>query len=65
VRRLAGFATGCKEAAQGAALVADGLAGGRHRDVVEAMRLREARGTVFDHLYIDGADAVRRRFGVE
>jgi predicted butyrate kinase (DUF1464 family) len=64
VRRLAGFATGCKEAAQGAALVADGLAGGRHRDVVEAMRLREARGTVFDHLYIDGADAIRREFGL-
>jgi predicted butyrate kinase (DUF1464 family) len=64
VRRLAGFATGCKEAAQGAALVADGLAGGRHRDVVEAMRLREAAGTVLDHLYVDGADAIRRRFGL-
>jgi predicted butyrate kinase (DUF1464 family) len=64
VVRLAGFAAGCKEAAQGAALIADGLAGGRSRDVVEAMRLRQARGTLLDHLYLAGADAVRGRFGL-
>jgi predicted butyrate kinase (DUF1464 family) len=64
VRLLGRLARGCKEAAQGAALVADGLAGGRHRDVVEAMRLREARGTLLDHLYLAGADSLRRRFGV-
>src|SRR5262245_2154390 len=64
VRCLTGLAPGCKEAAQGAALVADGLAGGRHRDVVEAMRLREARGTLLDHLYLAGADSLRRQFGV-
>jgi predicted butyrate kinase (DUF1464 family) len=64
VRPLGGLGgTRCKEAAQGAALVADGLAGGRHRDLVEAMGLREARGTLFDHLYLAGADAVRGHFG--
>jgi predicted butyrate kinase (DUF1464 family) len=64
IRPLGGFAARVKEAAQGAALIADGLAGGRHRDVVVAMRLRESRGTVLDHLYMAGADEVRRDFGL-
>jgi predicted butyrate kinase (DUF1464 family) len=64
VRPLGGFASRVKEAAQGAALIADGLAGGPHRDVVEAMRLRECRGTVLDHLHVAGADEVRRQFGL-
>jgi predicted butyrate kinase (DUF1464 family) len=51
-----------KPAARGAALVADGLAGGRHAGLVEAMRLREARGTILDHLHLAGADAVRGRW---
>ena len=64
VRPLGGFAARVKEAAQGAALIADGLAGGRHRNVVEALRLRECRGTALDHLYMTGADEVRRAFGL-
>jgi predicted butyrate kinase (DUF1464 family) len=64
VRPLVGFATRVKEAAQGAALIADGLSGGTHRDVVDAMRLRESRGSVLDHLYLAGADEVRRHFGL-
>ncbi len=39
-----------KHAAQGAALLADGLAGGANRDLVGSLRLREARGTVCDWL---------------
>lgn len=64
VRPIDGFTTHVKEAAQGAALIADGLAGGRHRNVVEAMRLRESRGSVLDHLYMAGGDEVRRDFGL-
>jgi predicted butyrate kinase (DUF1464 family) len=64
VRLLGGLTAECKEAAQGAALLADGLAGGRHRDVVDALRIRDARGTLFDHLYLAGADLLRRQFGV-
>jgi predicted butyrate kinase (DUF1464 family) len=52
--------TKVKEAARGAALIADGLAEGRYRELVEVMRLREARGTVLDELYLTGAEEVRR-----
>ncbi len=64
VRPVAGFASNCKEAAQGAALIADGLAGGSNRALVEAMELRNARGSILDHLYVAGSDAVRGQFGM-
>ena len=53
-----------KEAAQGAALIADGLCGGRFRPVVDGLRLREACGTVLDGLTYPRAAAVRGWFGV-
>lgn len=62
VRRVQGPATVAKEAAQGAALLADGLAGGDSAALVAAMRLRDAGGTVLDHVVVDGMDEVRRRF---
>jgi predicted butyrate kinase (DUF1464 family) len=61
---LAGFATRAKQGAQGAALLADGLAGGARRDLVEALRIREAKGTVLDHLYVISPAAARRRLGL-
>jgi predicted butyrate kinase (DUF1464 family) len=64
VRPLLGFARVAKPAAQGAAILADGLSGGRHRDVVEAMRVRAARGTALDHLVVIRPDAARRRLGL-
>ena len=45
-------------AAQGAAVLADGLAGGRHAPLVERMRLHEASGTALDHLRVHGADGI-------
>jgi predicted butyrate kinase (DUF1464 family) len=65
VSLLTGFSRSCKEGAQGAALLADGLAGGPNAALVEALALREARGTVLDHLYVAGSDRVRRDFGVQ
>jgi len=62
VRRVTGIAEVAKEAAQGAALVADGLAGGQFTDLVQAMRLREAQGTVLDYLHIQGAEELKRRY---
>ncbi len=39
-----------KHAAQGAAVIADGLAGGRHAALVERLAMRRATGTVLDWL---------------
>jgi predicted butyrate kinase (DUF1464 family) len=63
-RRVEGFATVAKEGAQGAALLADGLAGGANRDLVERLAIRDARGSVLDHLYMIGRDQARRRLGL-
>jgi predicted butyrate kinase (DUF1464 family) len=53
-----------KHAAQGSALLADGLAGGRYADVVEPLGLREAAGTVLDWLQHPRAPECRRHFAV-
>jgi predicted butyrate kinase (DUF1464 family) len=45
-------------AAHGAALLADGLAGGRHAELVEVLALRRSAGTALDHLRVAGADAI-------
>ena len=47
-----------KSAARGAALLADGLAGGTYAPLVARLRLREARGGVLDHLRIYGAEKI-------
>jgi predicted butyrate kinase (DUF1464 family) len=64
VHALGGFASVSKQAAQGAALIADGLAGGRSAALVATMGIREARGTVLDHLHVIGAAAARARLGL-
>ena len=64
VRLLGGFAAVAKQGAQGAALIADGLAGGAHAPLVRAMRLRDACGTALDHLYVIEPAAARRRLGI-
>ena len=48
-------------AARGAAILADGLAGGRYAPLVEQLRLRDASGTVLDHLRLHGAEGIRLR----
>jgi predicted butyrate kinase (DUF1464 family) len=48
-----------RTAAQGAALLADGLAGGRYAPLVERLRLREASGSALDHLRVLGAESIR------
>jgi predicted butyrate kinase (DUF1464 family) len=50
-----------KTAVRGAALLADGLAGGSHAPLVARMRLREARGGVLDHLRMHGAERIELR----
>ncbi|MCU0621651.1 MAG: DUF1464 family protein [Gemmatimonadales bacterium] len=64
LRALAGFAHHAKQGAQGAALIADGLAGGRHAALVERLRIREAAGSVLDHLYVITPHEARKRLGL-
>jgi predicted butyrate kinase (DUF1464 family) len=61
VRPLAGFAVAAKQGAQGAALIADGLAGGRCAPLVKHLRIRQAGGSVLDHLHVISPEAARRR----
>jgi predicted butyrate kinase (DUF1464 family) len=56
VRALSGVA-----AAHGAAVLADGLAGGRYAPLVERLGIADAGGSVLDHLRVHGADAIRLR----
>jgi predicted butyrate kinase (DUF1464 family) len=64
VRRLNGLAQQAKEGAQGAALLADGLAGGQYRDLVDRLSVRHAKGTVLDHLVFVSPDRARQRLGL-
>jgi predicted butyrate kinase (DUF1464 family) len=49
---LEGKAAVTKQAAEGAAVFANGLAGGKYKQLVDTMRLRESEGTVFSNLYL-------------
>jgi len=65
VRRLEGFAVkNVKEAAQGAALIANGLAGGKYSELVDVMRIREAKGTSLDYILLSEIEALKREYGI-
>jgi len=64
VHVLSGFAAVSKQAAQGAALLADGLAGGAAVDLVSTMGIRDASGTVLDHLYVISPGTAKRTLGI-
>jgi predicted butyrate kinase (DUF1464 family) len=61
VRVVAGLGAGAKAAAHGAAVLADGLAGGRYAALVERLGVAEAGGSALDHLRVHGADQIRLR----
>jgi predicted butyrate kinase (DUF1464 family) len=61
---LIGFTPVAKQAAQGAALLADGLAGGRATSLVNVLGIRESTGTVLDYLYVISAAVARVRLGL-
>jgi predicted butyrate kinase (DUF1464 family) len=64
VRLLTGKAAIAKQGAEGAALLADGLTGGPTGAVVDRLRVREASGTVLDHLVFISPAAARQRLGI-
>ena len=64
VHALQGFAAVSSQAAQGAALIADGLSGGTARTLVDRMDIRGASGTVLDHLFLVTRQDARARLGL-
>jgi predicted butyrate kinase (DUF1464 family) len=64
IHPLRGYARVAKQGAQGAALVADGLAGGREADLVSILGIQRAAGTVLDHLVIISPGIARLRLGL-
>jgi len=48
-----------KEAAQGHAMVAEGLSGGEFSEVIDCIKIREADGTPLDHIYHPKADTIK------
>jgi predicted butyrate kinase (DUF1464 family) len=65
IHRLRGFARVAKQGAQGAALVANGLAGGREAALVSTMGILRATGTVLDHLVLISPGLARVRLGID
>jgi predicted butyrate kinase (DUF1464 family) len=64
VEVLRGLGTSAMQAAHGAALVADGLAGGAAAALVEHLGIREAGGTVLDHLYVISPEQAKKTLGL-
>jgi predicted butyrate kinase (DUF1464 family) len=56
VRAVSGVA-----AAHGAAVLADGLAGGCYAELVDCLGLRDASGSALDHLRVQGANEIKLR----
>ncbi len=62
VSAVGGFTAVASEASQGAALLGQGLAGQAGlRDLVDALQVRSAAGSVLDHLYVSETESLRRR----
>ena len=52
VVRFQGEAKMSKQAAEGAAVFANGIAHGKFEEIIRVMKLRESEGTIFDNLYL-------------
>lgn len=50
-----------KESAQGYAIVADGLAGGKFVELIEWMGIKNAKGTALDHIYHPKGKSIRQK----
>jgi predicted butyrate kinase (DUF1464 family) len=64
LRKLKGLKNAkiAKEAAQGAAIIADGLAGGQFKDLIETSRIKEAKGSNLDHIYLKKIEDIKKKY---
>jgi len=56
VRRVGRKAKTAKEAAEGAYIIGEGLLGGKYKGIVDCLKLKEARGTMYDYIIIKGTE---------
>ncbi|MGA3059601.1 MAG: DUF1464 family protein [Candidatus Bathyarchaeia archaeon] len=52
ILRFQGEAKASKQAAEGAAVFANGIAHGKFEEIIRVMKLKESSGTIFDNLYL-------------
>jgi predicted butyrate kinase (DUF1464 family) len=64
IHQLRGFAANAKQGAQGAALVANGLAGGQQAALVQRLGIQHAAGTVLDHIVVIPPTKAYDRLGI-
>jgi predicted butyrate kinase (DUF1464 family) len=64
IHHLRGFARTAKQGAQGAALVANGLTGGREADLVQTLGIQRASGTALDYLTFVSPARARLQLGI-
>lgn len=64
VEKVQGFTKNVKESAQGAALIADGLAGGKYKKLVRVLNINEASGSVLDHIYLSNINGIKKKYGL-
>jgi len=51
--KIQGNAKVAKGAAEGAAILANGIAHGKYERIINVMKIKESKGGIFDHLYLD------------
>jgi len=56
VRRVGRHASVAKEAAEGAYIIGEGLAGGKYKGIVDCLELRGASGTMHDYILLKGVE---------
>lgn len=65
LRRIEGFGTqNVKEAAQGAAIIANGLAGGSYSQLIETMQIKKAKGTSLDHILLPEIETIKKDYNI-
>jgi predicted butyrate kinase (DUF1464 family) len=62
VVRFQGEAKMSKQAAEGAAVFANGIVHGKFKEIIRVMKLSESEGTIFDNLYL--GEAVKKGLDV-
>ncbi|MDD4984619.1 MAG: DUF1464 family protein [Dehalococcoidales bacterium] len=59
VRTVGRKAKVAKEAAEGAFIIGEGLKGGKYEGIVDALQLRQAKGSMFDYILLKGVEPVK------